>query len=176
MTTHEYSAAEPPNDTLLPESSFTDEIDADDWDVAPPPKRRLHWTTVFLSFAAIAVLAFAGGIVAQKHWGKTSSGGFPGGGGLPAGFAANLGGAGGGAGGFGAAATTGTVSYIQGTTLYVTTTSGSVVKVRVPKGVPVGRTVEAKASGIRPGESVVIQGSKAGNGTVQATSVTVSPK
>ena len=175
-------------ETTLPDPADAFAVDAldndDEWDVAPPPKRRMHWTTLLLALGVACVLAFGGGILAQKHWGKASSAGFafPGGGSLPAGLTANLGGAGGGAGGFGApggfgaAGTTGTVSYIQGTTLYVTAASGSVVKVRVLKGVPVSRTVESKVSGIRPGESVVIQGSKAGSGTVKATSVTVSPK
>jgi hypothetical protein len=168
-------------ETTLPDpvDAFADDtFDNDDWDVAPAPKRRMHWTTLVLALGVACVIAFAGGILAQKHWGKASTGGFtfPGGGSLPAGLAANLGSAAGGAGGFGGAGTTGTVSYIQGTTLYVTTASGSVVKVRVAKGVPVSRTVESKASGIRPGESVVIQGTTADNGTVKATSVTVSPK
>ena len=165
-------------ETTLPDPADAFAVDAldndDEWDVAPPPKRRMHWTTLLLALGVACVLAFGGGILAQKHWGKASSAGFafPGGGNLPAGLAANLGSAA----GFGAAGTTGTVSYIQGTTLYVTAASGSVVKVRVSKGVPVSRTVESKVSGIRPGESVVIQGSKAGSGTVKATSVTVSPK
>jgi len=165
-------------ETTLPDPADAFAVDAldndDEWDVAPPPKRRMHWTTLLLALGVACVLAFGSGILAQKHWGKASSAGFafPGGGSLPAGLAANLGSAA----GFGAAGTTGTVSYIQGTTLYVTAASGSVVKVRVLKGVPVSRTVESKVSGIRPGESVVIQGSKAGSGTVKATSVTVSPK
>ena len=178
MATQEDIGAQLRKDALLSDDTFADEVVDDDWDMAPPPKRRLHWTTACLVLAVIAVMAFAGGILAQKHWGKASAAGgfaFTRGGSLPAGFPANLGAAAGGAGGFGSAGTRGTVSYVQGTTLYVTTASGSVIKVRVPKGVSVDRTLKAKFSGIRPGESVVIQGSTAGNGTVKATSVTVNP-
>ncbi len=178
MTTQEEIGAELPKDALVRDDAFADDVADDGWDMAPPPKRRLHWTTAFLVLAVIAVVAFAGGILAQKHWGKASAAGgfaFTRGGSLPAGLPANLGAAAGGAGGFGSAGTRGTVSYIQGTTLYVTTASGSVIKVRVPKGVSVDRTVKARVSGIRPGESVVVQGSIATNGTVKATSVTVNP-
>ena len=173
----------------LPADTFTDDVD-DEWNVAPPPRRRLHWTTAFLAVALIVVAAFAGGILAQKHWGGSSSGGFalPGGGNLPSGFqgatpngATNTGRTGttGGfpaglaQGGFGGG-TRGTVSYVAGDILYISTGSGSVVKVRVPKGLSVDRSVKAKASSIRPGETVVIQGETGSNGTVTATGVTVA--
>ncbi len=70
--------------------------------------------------------------------------------------------------------TRGTVSYIDGNILYVSTGTGSVVKVRIPKGLSVDRTVKAKASSIRPGETVVVQGATGANGTVNATGVTVT--
>jgi hypothetical protein len=182
MSTQESAQLDPLADTL------TDGFD-DDWEVAPPPRRRVHWTTAFLVVALIAVAAFAGGIFAQKHWGGSSSASFalPRGGNLPSGFpAAAAGGAtatGGGSGStngfpggvgqFGGG-TRGTVSYVDGDILYVTTGSGSVVKVRVPKGLSVDRSVRAKASSIRPGETVVVQGSSGSNGTVTATGVTVA--
>ncbi|MGZ8783482.1 MAG: hypothetical protein ACXWZB_08300, partial [Gaiellaceae bacterium] len=130
--------------------------------------------------ALIVVAAFAGGILAQKHWGGSSSGGFalPSGGNLPSGFpGATSGGAaptGGGFGGGFGGGTRGTVSYVDGNVLYVSTGSGSVVKVRVPKGLSVDRTVKANASSIRPGETVVVEGTAGANGTVKATGVTVT--
>jgi hypothetical protein len=183
MSTQDSAQLDPLADTLA------DGFD-DDWDVAPPPRRRLHWTTAALIVALIVVAAFAGGIFAQKHWGGTSSSGFtlPNGGSLPAGFpGAATGGTtptgGSGAtggfptgltqGGFGGG-TRGTVSYIDGNVLYVSTGTGSVVKVRIPKGLTVDRTVTAKASSIRPGETVVVQGAAGTNGTVKATGVTVT--
>ena len=184
MSTEESAQLDPMADTL------TDGFD-DDWEVAPPPRRRLHWSTAFLIVALVLVAAFAGGILAQKHWGGSSTSGFalPGGGNLPTGFpGATSGGAnspggrtgstaglpaGVGLGGFGGG-TRGTISYVDGNVLYVSTGSGSVVKVRIPKGLSVDRTVKAKASSIRPGETVVIQGATAANGTVNATGVTVT--
>ncbi len=174
-------------DLHLPAGTLTDGFDDDpDWEVAPPPRRRLHWTTAALIVAVIIVAAFAGGIFAQKHWGGSSSSGFtlPTGRNLPAGFpGAATGGAatnGGGGlptglaqGGFGGG-TRGTVSYIDGNILYISTGTGSVVKVRIPKGLTVDRTVTAKASSIRPGETVVVQGATGTNGTVKATGVTVT--
>ena len=179
MSTHDTAQLDPLADTIA------DDFD-DDWDVAPPPRRRLHWTTTLLIVALIVVAAFAGGIFAQKHWGGSSSGGFtlPNGRNLPSGFpGAATGGAtadaGGGLpagltpGGFGNG-TRGTVSYIDGNILYVSTGTGSIVKVRVPKGLTVDRTVTAKTASIRPGETVVIQGETGTNGTVDATGVTVT--
>lgn len=163
MSTQDSTQLDPLADTLA------DGFD-DDWDVAPPPRRRLHWTTAVLIVALIIVAAFAGGIFAQKHWGGSSSNGFtlPTGGNLPAGFPAGVT-----QGGFGGG-TRGTVSYIDGNILYISTGSGSVVKVRIPKGLTVDRTVTAKATSIRPGETVVVQGTAGTNGTVKATEVTVT--
>jgi hypothetical protein len=183
MSTQDSTQLDPLADTLA------DGFD-DDWDVAPSPRRRLHWTTGVLIVALITVAAFAGGIFAQKHWGGSSSAGFtlPNGGSLPSGFpGAATGGtastgrsgsstgfpAGLTQGGFGGG-TRGTVSYIDGNILYISTGSGSVVKVRVPKGLSVDRSVKAKASSIRPGETVVVQGKTGSNGTVTATGVTVA--
>jgi hypothetical protein len=183
MSTQETTQLDPLADTLA------DGFD-DDWDVAPPSRRRLHWTTAVLIVALIVVAAFAGGIFAQKHWGGSSSNGFtlPTGGNLPAGFpgaatggTATTGGSGSASGfpaglaqgGFGGG-TRGTVSYIDGNILYISTGTGSVVKVRIPQGLTVDRTVTAKATSIRPGETVVVQGAAGTNGTIKATGVTVT--
>jgi hypothetical protein len=183
MTTQDSQELQLPADTLA--DGFDDDAD---WDVAPPPRRRLHWTTAVLVIALAAVAAFVGGILVQKHWGGSSSSfTLPGGGRLPSGFpGATAGGAtttGAGSasgfpaglaqGGFGGG-TRGTVSYVDGDILYVSTGSGGVVKVRVPKGLAVDRTVKAKASSIRPGETVVVQGAAGANGAVKATGVTVT--
>jgi hypothetical protein len=184
MSTQDSAQLDPLADTLA------DGFD-DDWDVAPPPRRRLHWTTAVLLVALSIVAAFAGGIFAQKHWGGSSSAGFtlPNGGSLPAGFpgaatggTAPTGGRSGSTtglpagltqGGFGGG-TRGTVSYVDGNILYVSTGTGGVVKVRIPKGLSVDRTVTAKASSIRPGETVVVQGATGTNGTVKATGISVT--
>jgi hypothetical protein len=160
-------------DLHLPAGALTDGFDDDpDWEVAPPPRRRLHWSTTFLIVALIVVAAFAGGILAQKHWGGSSSGGFalPGGGNLPAGFPRATSGGAASTGGFGGG-TRGTVSYVDGNVLYVSTGSGSVVSTR-PEGLSVDRTVKANArrSVREPSSSRDCRA----NGTVKATGVTVT--
>ena len=54
--------------------------------------------------------------------------------------------------------TTGTVKIVQGSTLYVTTTDGNVVKVSVPDGSTITKSVTTKVSGIKPGDSVTAIG------------------
>ena len=128
--------------------------------------------------------AFLGGIQAQKQWGDDDAGG-------GTGLAARLAVANGangpatdgnpgpqgtqsggvfgrGAGGF----TTGTVKMVQGSTLYVTTTEGNTVKVSVPATSTVTKTVAAKVSGIKVGDTVTAIGTTT-KGIINASSVRV---
>jgi hypothetical protein len=82
----------------------------------------------------------------------------------------------GGFGGFSSAranATTGTVTFIQGSTLYVETSEGATVKVRTSAASTVTKTVKGTVHSIKPGETVVVTGSKAASGAVQAESIRV---
>jgi hypothetical protein len=79
----------------------------------------------------------------------------------------------GGSGGTGV--TTGEVSYVRGNTLYVTNSQGNTVKVSAAAGSKVTKTVDTKASSIHPGETVVVLGSAAKNGSISATSISVGP-
>lgn len=74
-------------------------------------------------------------------------------------------------GGGGRNATVGQVSTLQGRTLYVTTAGGNTVKVTVPSGEKIDRTLSANVDAIHPGDLVVVQGNHARDGTVTATSV-----
>jgi hypothetical protein len=142
-------------------------------------------STKLLLVLVVAAAAFAGGVFAQRDWGVTSSNGGSGAtraGGRTGAAAQRLGGFGGGSGAartgaagraFGGGATVGQVSYLKGTTLYVTDTSGNTVKVKVPKGTPVTKSVTAGIGSVRPGDTVVVRGSTAANGTVTAQSVSV---
>ncbi len=115
--------------TLIQESTAPDGLAGE---LLARRRKRLPLLTLALIVLAAAAAAFIGGVEAQKHWGKSntaSSGlpsaaaaafagrGFPGGTSSPAG-----------AGGFpgfgGANATTGTVTLIKGTTIYVTNAAG----------------------------------------------------
>jgi hypothetical protein len=171
-----------PDTPYDPNVAPTTELDEDDWDDAPiTPRARVSRLTKLLVVLAVAIAAFAGGIFAQRQWGSSSSNGGSSAdaraasGGLTGQAATRRFGAhGGGAGANGFAdATIGQVAYLKGTTLYVTDASGNIVKVTVPKGTPVTKSVSTGLKGVRPGDTVVIRGSQGKSGTVTATSVSV---
>ena len=87
----------------------------------------------------------------------------------PGGFAGHFGGLGG-AGG----ATIGEVSYISGSSLYVTNVEGNTVKITTSPASTITKTVKSDVHGIHPGETVVVRGSKGANGAVTAESISVS--
>ncbi len=71
--------------------------------------------------------------------------------------------------------TFGTVSSVNGRTLVVTETgTGNAVKVKLSSATAVTKSENVGASSIRPGDSVTVQGVKAKNGTLAATSVSDS--
>jgi hypothetical protein len=154
------------------------------------PRRRLL-TPVPLALLGVLLIAcgFIGGVLVEK--GQTSSSSSSAGAsGLAARFAA-LRGAGGsasgtsgaagafasragaaGAGGFGGA-TSGTLAYLSGSTLYVTTAEGNTVKVTTSPATSVTKTVKADVKAIRPGETVTAVGATGTNGAVTAESIRV---
>jgi hypothetical protein len=81
-----------------------------------------------------------------------------------------------GATGFGAAAAaaTGTVTEVSGSTLYVTNASGALVKVTVGPSATVTRNAKTSLGSLQVGDTVVVDGSKASNGSVTATSVSAA--
>jgi hypothetical protein len=191
-----------PDQTLQSPSAIDyDEGDAPDaWldqgdELPPRPRRRLLAPVPLALLAALLIACgFIGGVEVQK--GQTSSsstatagagaGGFASrlaalGGARPgAGTAAGAGSTSGssstgaaGAAGSGGGVTTGQVAYVSGNTLYVTTSQGNTVKVSAAAGAKVTKTVSTKAKSIHPGETVVVLGSRASNGSVSATSITV---
>jgi hypothetical protein len=145
-------------------------------------RKRMPMLTLALIVLAAAAAAFIGGIEAQKHWGKSStsssgipsslaaafsSGGFPGG-------ASNRSGAGGFPGGFGGAnATTGTVTLIKGTTIYVTNAAGNTVLVKTSARSRVSKSVAGSVKTIHPGDSVTVTGSQNKDGSISARQVTI---
>jgi hypothetical protein len=73
----------------------------------------------------------------------------------------------------GAGVTAGSVAYVSGNTLYVTTAEGNTVKVTTSAGTTVTKSVKADAKGIHPGETVTVTGTTASNGGVSAESIRV---
>jgi hypothetical protein len=145
----------------------------DDWELEPRGPRSRSWLTILLAASALGAIAFACGIAAQKHWGTSSSSatGFT----PPSGFpgAATAGGTPTNQGPFAGLGTTGQVSYIRGTTIYVTDTQGSTFRVKGPHGLQVSRTVKAPLKSVRPGETISVQGATKSNGDITATAITV---
>ena len=73
------------------------------------------------------------------------------------------------------AAATGTISVVDGNTLYVDDTStGSVVKVTLTKSTTITRNADAVAIDLRPGDTVTVQGATGSSGAVTATSVSAT--
>jgi hypothetical protein len=77
-------------------------------------------------------------------------------------------------GGAGSRGTVGTVSNINGDKLYVTTAAGNMVEVRLTPSSKVTKSQSVKSNAIQPGDSVVVAGITASDGTVTASSVSDS--
>jgi Domain of unknown function (DUF5666) len=76
-----------------------------------------------------------------------------------------------GGGGAGGSASFGTVSSINGNSLYVTQPTGNTIKVTLSSATKVTKSVAVGKNAVRPGDAVVVQGAKSANGGVSATSV-----
>jgi hypothetical protein len=158
----------------------------DEWSTAQTRSGwRLRAPTAVLLALLVLAGGFWGGAVAEKHHSGSSSSASSALGALASRLAAarsgtgsttgSGAGAGGftGAGGFGGAssATSGIVTGVQGDILYVTDSTGALVKVVVSSSVPVTRTAKSSLAGLQTGDTVVVQGTKASNGEVTATSL-----
>lgn len=149
-------------------------------ELPPRPRNRLLAPLPLVLIAVlIAAIGFLGGVLMQNgSEGSGSAGGPPGGlpsflsegagegsgsegaSGLPAGFPGSGSGA----------AVSGTVSSVDGSTIYVKDSEGSIVAVRVEDGSKVSRDSNVGVKKIHPGDSVVVQGAKHGS-TVKASSI-----
>ena len=146
-------------------------------EIPPRPRRRLVTPlTGALAAVAVAGLGFIGGGGGQKQQGGSSTASAATG--TRAGFGARPGGFGGAAGGAGnsggAAPTVGAVSSTHGSVLYVKDSSGAVVRVKTNASSKVTRTATSGASHVHPGDSVVVQGTTAKNGTITASRVSAT--
>lgn len=169
----------------------------DDAPIAPRPRGRLlRPLPLALIAVVIAAAGFIGGVEAQKGSEGSGSASLPGGGNLPS-FASGgptaSGSESGAAGGdteggsegtpgatgglptFGGsnAAASGTVTAVEGHTIYVKESDGTVVAVKVGDGATVTRNSNVGAKKIHPGDSVTVEGAKHGS-TVKASSVSAT--
>lgn len=165
----------------------------DDWPTRGPARGiRLALPTAGLVAVLLVAGGFWGGASLQKSHGSASSGGAGSG---AAAFLSRLraaagttgttgatttGGSGTGTGGLGfggsgfggsSAAAAGTISVVDGNTLYVLTAEGALVKVTLGSSTTVTRNAKAGATDLRPGDTVVVQGATSRTGNVTASSV-----
>lgn len=79
-----------------------------------------------------------------------------------------------GAGRFGGNATVGTVSSVNGNTIYLKDSSGNTVKVKISKATQVTKRQTVSKKKVYPGDTLLVQGATNSGGTVAATSITDS--
>jgi hypothetical protein len=139
-------------------------------------RKKLPALTAALTLAVAAATAFIGGAEVQRHWGGSSASstgatraaGFRGfGGGGAASAAAGL--------GFGGAgnATSGTVTLIKGSTLYVTAANGNTVLVHTSASSKVTKSVAGTVQTVHPGDSVTVTGAQQTDGSYTASQITI---
>jgi hypothetical protein len=153
---------------------------------ARTPLKLTSRTTLALSGVVLVVAGFIGGVFVQKNFGTTTpaannragafANGFGGTGGA-GGAGSGGGGNGGAAAGTGGAAagrnaTTGTVKFIDGTTIYLTGSDGSTITVKTSSTTAVRVQQTGTAKDIPVGATVVVQGTADADGIITATQVT----
>jgi hypothetical protein len=155
----------------------------DDFNDALPlrPKRPFltKWSAGLIAIAVTAI-GFYGGVELEKS--KTTSTGASSAlasatGATRAGGTTRRGASGGALGGFAGAAsngTTGTVSSVDGKTIYLKDSAGDTVKAKLSSGTTITKSEKVGNGKVYPGDSVVISGTTAKNGEITATAVTDS--
>ena len=139
----------------------------DHQELAPRPRGRLlRPLPLFLIALVVAAAGFLGGVLAQKG---SEGGAEAGGAGFPA-LGASAGGTGLPSFGGSEATASGTVTSVEGHTIYVKESDGTTVAVKVGDGATVTRDSNVAAKKIHPGDTVTVEGSKHGS-TVKAGSV-----
>lgn len=156
-----------------PATVETDQWVEDPYEELPPRPRRHLLAPVPLALLGVLLIAcgFIGGVLVEKGQTSSSSTGGSSAAGLASRFAALRGASGGASTGTGA--TVGQVAYVDGSTLYVTNAEGNTVKVRASASSTVTKAVTANVKGIRPGETVVIMGTRGASGAIDAESIRV---
>ena len=150
------------------------------------PRAKLPSLTLILAAIVVASAGFLGGALVGKHYGSSGSSNlaaaFRGlaaaragasssasagtGTGSRSGFPGGAGGAFG-----GGNATIGTIKLIDGATVYVQTTAGDVVQVATSSGTKVTVSSTVPVKDLKPGETVIVEGSKNSSGAIAATSI-----
>ncbi|HSS10701.1 MAG TPA: hypothetical protein VLL25_12500 [Acidimicrobiales bacterium] len=180
-----------PDGPTPPEDDGYLDDDHEEWVNEAPKGLRVRGATGVLLLLLFAASGFWGGSVLQKHHDKSkgttstasaiaaaraASGGR--GTGAGGGSARSAGGTGtsgaGGGGGFARNGTIGIVTTIEGSTVYLTDNSGNLIKVTTTPSSAITKTVSGTLADLQPGQTVVVQGSKAADGSTTARSITIA--
>jgi hypothetical protein len=172
----------------LPQDDYVDDED-EEWVNQAPKGLRIAPITGILALVLFAVCGFWGGAVLQKHHDKstrtttTGAAAFAGlaagrraaaaAGGTGTGTGTGATGAGGGFGGRGG--TAGTVSDVEGSTVFLTDSAGNILKVNLAPTTRVTKTTSAAPSDIQLGDSVIVTGAKGTDGSTAAVTVVIVP-
>lgn len=162
------SANEPTAEDILATGPPTRELDSA---LAKPPRRgRGMGSTSVLIIGVLLAAVFVGGLFLGRATApESATAAFPGGGDFPGG---GPGADGGNIPGFGGDGfTAGTISRIDGDTIYVETADGETVEVRTDADTDVQVTTEGSVEDLAEGESVIVQGDSQDDGSLEATSI-----
>lgn len=147
----------------------------DEWVTSSSAGRTVRLRPVTGALVVLLLIAggFWAGVVAEKHHGSGSTGS----GSAASRLAAVARGAAGSpagtgfAGGSRSGLITGTVIDVQGDTVDLSDSNGTIVKVRVGPSTTVTRTSTTGVSGLQIGDTAVVTGSPASGGTISATGI-----
>ncbi len=166
------AASANPATTVLDGDPFEGDLDAA---LKSAPKRAKPGPTAYLAIGVVAVAGFIGGVQAHKTWGGEESAaagptamGAPGGRGGQNGQSPSGGPGGGSFGGL----TSGTVTKIADGVLYVKTSGGETVQVKISDSTEITVSENGTAEDLKSGTTVVVRGETADDGTVNASTVT----
>jgi hypothetical protein len=137
---------------------------------ARAPRRLANRATVVLAGLVLVIGGFVAGAQVEKNFGHLPSA-------TPTAFP--TGGAGRFAGGFGGAApsptggaTTGTVKFVDGTTVYITMPNGDVLTVKTDGSTAIQLTQPGTVKDLQVGATVTVTGQAGSDGTMTATKIT----
>jgi hypothetical protein len=158
------------NSNTTPEDVLATPPSTDDITSALKPARSGRGGLPMMSYVLAAVVLVGAGFLAGTILNNGSDSSTLAGGTLPSGFPSGATGAAGGAGGGGI--TFGTVTKVQGDTVYVDRADGTTITVKTNGSTTVQVSTTGTVSDLSPGSTVVVQGSSSGNNTVTAQTIT----
>jgi hypothetical protein len=130
---------------------------------------------VTLAGLFMVLAGFIGGVLVEKNHSAGATGSGQSAGGAPSGFTFGNGGAGGPTPSSSAASTTGTVAMVDGTTIYLTTSTGEVVIVKTNGSTAVKAQSAGAVKDLKVGDAVTVTGTTASDGSVTATQIARNP-